>query len=111
MGFPLMFKTAVLQDIISPSMALDLNVTIINFFILLLIPSVETQLMFNEATQNNYKTSYDEYYAGRRLISDMNVQKDIGLAQQVSSPEYLICAHQTPTRADTPKKYWYSNTW
>ena len=45
-------------------MAGDLNVTNNNLFlfILKLIPSVETQSMFNEATQNNDTISYDEYY-------------------------------------------------
>ena len=43
--------------------------------------------MFNESTQNNCKIPYDEYYTERRLITDMNVQVDIGSAQQVSSSE------------------------
>ena len=35
----------------------DINVTIKNLFLYVpnLIPSVETQVMFNEATQKNYK--------------------------------------------------------
>ena len=77
-----MFKTADLQDIIYTSMADDINVTSNNLYLYIsnLIPSVETQLMFNEATQNNYKISYDEYFAERRVISDMIVQIDIGSA-------------------------------
>ena len=69
-----------------------------------LIPSVETQLMFNELTQNNYKISYDEHFTERRLISDMIVQVDIGSAQQVNNPKYLICANQKRLRIDTPNK-------
>ena len=69
-------------------------------FIPNLIPSVETQLMFNEATQTIHKISYDEYYTERQLISDMIVQVDIGSAQQVNSPKYLICAHQTQNRTN-----------
>ena len=34
----------------------------------------------------------------------MIVQVDIGSAQQVSSPNYIICAHQTRLRIDTPDK-------
>ena len=60
-----------------------------------LIPSVETQLMFTEITQNNYKISFDEWYTERRLKSDFLVQHDSGSAQQVNSPIYLISAHQT----------------
>ena len=34
----------------------------------------------------------------------MIAQVDIGSAQQVNSPKYLISAHQTPLRIDTPNK-------
>ena len=87
-------------------MAVDINVTINNLYLFVpnLIPSVETQLMFNEATQNNYKISFDEYYTERRVISDMNVQHDYGSAQQVNAPKYLICVHQTKDRIDSPNK-------
>ena len=75
LGFHLMLKTANLQDIIYTSMAHDINVTTNNLYLFVpnLIPSVETQLMFNEATQNNYKISFDEYYTERRVISDKKV--------------------------------------
>ena len=61
-------------------------------------------MIFNEATQNNYKISYDEFYTERRRRSDMIVQKDTGSAQQVSGPLYLICAHQTQNRINVPDK-------
>ena len=106
LGFHLMFKTNDLQDIICTSMDGDINVTINSLYLLVpnLIPSVETQLMFNEATQNNYKIYLDEWYTERRVISDMIVQHDIRSAQQVNSPKYLICAHQTEDRTNAPKK-------
>ena len=69
-----------------------------------LIPSVESQLRFNEATQNNYKISFNEWYTERRLVSDLVVQHDIGSAQQVDSPKYLTSAHQTSLRTTTPDK-------
>ena len=61
-SFHLAFKTNDLQNIIYSSMAEDIIVTINNLYLYVpnLIPSVETQVMFNEATQNNYKISYDE---------------------------------------------------
>ena len=98
-----MSKTNDLHDIIYTSMADDTNVTINNLYLFVphLIPSVETQLMFDEATQKNHKISFDEYYTERRVISDMVVQHDIGSAQQVNAPKYLICAHQTKDRIDT----------
>ena len=46
--------------------------------------------MFNEATQNNYKISFDDWYTERRLVSDSIVQVDIGSAQQINSAKYLI---------------------
>ena len=54
LGFHLMFKTANLQDIIYTSKGDDINVTTnkLYLFIQNLIPSVDTQLMFNEATQS-----------------------------------------------------------
>ena len=87
-------------------MADDINVTINNLHLYVpnLIPSVETQVMINEATQKNYKISYDEYYTERRVISDMISQVDIGSSQQGNSPKYLIGAHQTCARADTANK-------
>ena len=106
LGFHLTFKTNDLQNIIYSSMADDINVTINNFYLYVpnLIPSVETQVMFNEATQNNYKISFDEWYAERRIISDTITQMDIGTSQHVNSPKYLIGAHQTRIRADTANK-------
>ena len=102
LGFHLQFKTNDLQDIIYTSMTDDINVTINNLYLYVpnLIPSVETQLMFNEATQNNYKISYDEWFTERRIISDPITQLDIGSSQNVQSPKYLIGAHQTKDRID-----------
>ena len=106
LGFVLMLKTADLQDIIFTSMADDIIVTINSFYLYIpnLTPSVETHLVFNEATQNNYKISFDEWFTEKRIISDLLVQHDIGSAQNVSSPKYMICAHQTSLRTTTPDK-------
>ena len=102
LGFHLQFKTNDLQDIIYTSMIDDINVTINNLYLYVpnLIPSVETQLMFNEATQNNYKILYDEWFTERRIISDTITQLDIGSSQNVQSPIYLIGAHQMKDRID-----------
>ena len=74
-----------------------INVTNNNLylFILNLITSVETQLIFNEATQNSYTISYDELVTERRVVSDLLVQHYIGSTQQVNSPKYSISSHQT----------------
>ena len=84
----------------------EINVTNDNLYLYKpnLNPSVENQLLFNEATQNIYKTSYDEHYTERRFMSDIINQVDVGSAQQVNSPKYLIYAHQTQHRINTPNK-------
>ena len=89
LGLYLTFKTNDLQNILYSSMADDINVTIINLYLYVptLIPNVETQVMFNEATQNNYKISFDEWYTERRVISDTITQLDIGISQHVNSPK------------------------
>ena len=83
----------------------DINVTINDLYLYVpnLIPSVETQVRFNEAIQNNYKISYDEWFTERRIISDTITQLDIGSSQNVQSPKYLIGAHQTKDRIDGAK--------
>ena len=95
-----------LQDIIYTSVDANINVTINNLslFVPNLIPSVETQFMFIEATQNTCKISFDEWYIERRVKSDMIVQHDIRSAQQVNSPKYLIFSHQTKNRTSAPDK-------
>ena len=87
-------------------MADDINVIINNLYLFVsnILPSIKTQLSFNEATQNIYKFSFDEYYTGRRVISDQIIETDVGSPQQVNSPKHLIGAHQTRNRADTPNK-------
>ena len=106
LGFHITFKTNDLQNIIYSSMPDDINVTINNLYLYVpnLIPNVETQVMFNEATQNSYQISFDEWYTERRIISDTITQLDIGSSQNVQSPKYLIGAHQTRIRADTANK-------
>ena len=87
-------------------MADDINVSINKLYLYVpnLIPSVQTQVMFNEATQKSYKISFDEWYTERQVMSDTNTQLDIGTSQHVNSPKFLIGAHQTLTRADTANK-------
>ena len=104
--FHLTFKPNDLQNIIYSSMADDINVTINNLYLYVpnLLPNVEIQVMFNEATQNKYKISFDEWYTERRVISDTITQLDIGTSQHVNSPKFSIVAQQTRTRAGTANK-------
>ena len=62
------------------------------------------QLVFKEFIQNNYRIIFDEWYTERRFVNDQIYQVDIALAQPINSLKYLICAHQTAVRSDTPNK-------
>ena len=108
LGFRITFKTANLQDIIYTTIAAatPINVTInsLYLFVPFLIPTTETQLMFNESIQNNYRIFFDEWYTERRIVTDQIFQVDIGSAQSVNSPKYMICAHQTEARSALPNK-------
>ena len=106
LGFHLTFETKDLQNFIYSSMADDIKVTINNLYLYvpILIPNVEIQVIFNEATQSNYKIPFDEWYTERRVIPNTTTQMDIGTSQHVNSPKYLFGAHQTRTRADIADK-------
>ena len=97
LGFHIIFRTADLQDIIFTSIPNKINVTInsLYLFVPTLIPNTATQLMFNESIQNNYRIFFDDWFTERRVVSDTITQIDIGSAQQVNIPIYLITAHQT----------------
>ena len=108
LGFELTFKTVNLPNIIYKAIAdgTQINVAInsLYLFVPILLPSTETQFMFNESIQNNYRMFFDEFYTERRVVRDQIYQIDIGSAQSVNSPKCLIFAHQTAARSDTPKK-------
>ena len=74
-------------------------------FVPVLIPNTETQVMFNEAIQNSYAITCDSWYTERKLSTDGNeLQVDIGIAQHVKSPKYLIESFQTEARLGTSIK-------
>ena len=95
-----------MQNIKISSLADHKNVIINNLYLNVpnLLANVETQVMFNEATQTNYKISSEESYTERRVISDTITHLDFGTSQHVNSPKYLIGVHQTRTRSDTANK-------
>ena len=95
-----------LQDIIFTTLANDITVTInsLSLYVPQLIPSTNTQVMFNEAIMNNYTISFDSWYTERKIsIDGRELQVDIGSAQHINSPKYLISAFQTNART-TPNK-------
>ena len=104
LGFHISFRAADLQDIIFKSIGDNINVTINSLYLYVptLTPSTETQLMFNESIQNNYRIFFDDWFTERRVVSDTITQIDIGSAQQVNSPKYLIACQQTAARLNAP---------
>ena len=106
LGFHLKFKMNDLQDIIFTTLANDINVTInsLYLFVPILIPNSQTQVMFNETFMNNYTITFDSWYTERKISNDgRELQVDIGSAQKINSPKYLISAFQTNARTTANK--------
>ena len=107
LGFHLTLKTTDLQNFFLTTIATDTNVTLNScyLFVPILIPNTETQLMFNENIKNKYTITYDSWYTERKLSSDGNeLQVDIGSAQHVNSPKYLIASFETANSIAAPIK-------
>ena len=107
LGFHLTFKTIDLQNIIFTTIATDINVTInsLYLYVPILIPNTQTHLFFDKSILNNSKITYDSCYTERKISTDGNeLQVDIGSAQYVNSPKYLLGAFQTEARIGTPNK-------
>ena len=106
LGFHLIFQMNDLQDIIFTTIADDINVTINSLYLYVpqLIPITQIQLMFNESIMNNYTITFDSWYTERKISNDgRELQVDIGSAQNINSPNYLISAFQT-NAGTTPNK-------
>ena len=102
----LIFKKNDLQDFIFMTVAADINVTInsLHLYVPILFPNSQTQVLFNESTMNNYTITFDSWYTERKISNDgRELQADIGSAQKINSPKYLIGAFQTNERT-TPNK-------
>ena len=102
LGFHLTLKTANLQNLFYTALADAVEVNVKFNSLSLYVPSVilstETQLLFNESIQNNYRIFCDEWYTESRIVTDQVYQFDNGRAQSVNSPKNLICAHQSEDR-------------
>ena len=106
LGFHLNFRMNDLQDIIITTIADDINVTINGLYLYVpkFVPSTATQVMFNEAIMNNYTITFDSWYTERKISNDgRELQVDIGSAQHIICPKYLISAFQTNART-TPNE-------
>ena len=106
LGFHLTFKMNDLQDIVFTTIADDITVTINSLYLYVpnIVPSSETQLLFNESITNNYTITFDSWYTERKISNaGSELQVDIASAQHINIPKYLISAFQTNVRT-TPNK-------
>ena len=81
----------------------DVNVTInsISLFFPQLIPSPETQVIFNEAISQTFTLSYESWTTDRKPVDTArDFQVDISSASNINSPLYPIAAHQKTQRPD-----------
>ena len=81
----------------------DVNVTInsISLYMPQLIPSPETQVIFNEAISQTFTLSYESWTTDRKPVDTAReFQVDISSASNINSPLYLIAAHQKTQRLD-----------
>ena len=105
LGFELDLRTSNRkQDILYTTLGdNDVNVTInsISLFIPQIIPSPETQVIFNEAISQNFTLSYESWTTDRKPVDTAReFQVDISSASNMNSPLYLIAAHQKTQRLD-----------
>ena len=61
--------------------------------------------MFNDSIKNSFTLSFDSWTNDRKTAdTQLEYQIDIGSAQNINSPKYLIVAHQTAARTGVPNK-------
>ena len=105
--FHLKLKTANLQNIFSTTIATDIDVTINNLhlYVHIIIPNTQAQVMFNESKMKNFTITFDSWYTERKISNNgRKLQVDIGSAQHINSPKYLIGVFQTQNRIGVPNK-------
>ena len=74
-------------------------------YVLILIPDAQTQIMFNDSNENSFTLSFDSCSRDRKTVDTLlEYQVDIGSAQNINSPKYLLVAHQTAVTIGVPNK-------
>ena len=105
LGFHLNFTTADLQDIVQKTLGDDIKVNFdISFlYVPVLIPNAGRQIMLVDSIKNSLTLSLDSWSTGGKTDgTHLQLQVDIGSAQKIISPKYLIVAHQTAARIGVP---------
>ena len=107
LGFHVTFKTADLQDIIYATVGDNIKINFDKLFLFVpkFIPDAQTQIMFNDSIRNSFTFSFDSWSTDRTTVdSQLQYQVEIGSAENINSPKYLIVAHQTAARLGVPNK-------
>ena len=107
LGFNLTWKTTDLQYIIYTTIGDDFKVNFNKSFLFvpIFIPDAQTQAMFNDSIKDSFTLSFDHWTSDRKTVdTQLEYQADIGSAQNINSPEYLIAVHQTADRIGVPNK-------
>ena len=107
LGFHLTFKRVDLQDNIYTTLGDDnkVNFDKLILYVLILIPDAQTQIMFNDSIENSFTLSFDSWSSDRKTVGTLlEYQVDIGSAQNINSPKYLLVAHQTAVTIGVPNK-------
>ena len=105
LGFELDLRTSNRkQDILYTTLA-DNNVNVTNISISLfvpqIVPSPETQVIFNEAISKTFTLSYEFWTTDRKPVDTAReFQVDISSASNINSPLYRIAAYQKTQRPD-----------
>ena len=100
-------KTAILQDIVYTTLDDDIKVNFNKLFLFvpIIIPDAKTQAMFNDSVKDSFTLSFDHWTSDRKTVdTQLEYQVDIGNAQIINSPKYLIAVHQTADRIGVPNK-------
>ena len=62
--------------------------------------------MFNESIKNSFTLSSDSWSTDRKTVdTQLAYPVDIGSAENINSPKYLIVAHQAANGIGTPRKF------
>ena len=105
LGIHLTFETADLQDIIYTTLGDNIEVIFGKFFfyVPIIVTDAQTQIMFIDSIEKRFTLSFDFWSTDRKIVeTHLEYQIDIGSAQNISSPKYLIVTHQTAARIGVP---------
>ena len=103
-GFHVTFKTAYLQYFVYTSLGDNIKVNSDKLFLHspIFFSDTQTQIMFNDCNEKSFTSSFDPWSTVRKTVdTQLGYQIDIGSAQNIRSPKYLIVALQTAVTIGT----------